>query len=67
MKRLDPAVGPAYLGPAHELEELARLAGGLHPRHQLGQRHNLLVDLEDPGPRHVYSIFTITYISGSRT
>ena len=40
------------LRPAHELEELASLGGGLHPGHQLRQRHNLLVDLEDPRPGH---------------
>ena len=36
------------LGPAHQLEQLTRLAGSLHSGHQLGQRHNLLVNLEDP-------------------
>ena len=38
------------LGPAHELEQLTRLAWGLDSSHQLSQRHDLLVDLEDPGP-----------------
>ena len=45
------------LRPAHELEELASLGGGLHPGHQLRQRHNLLVDLEDPRPGHCDYLF----------
>ena len=40
------------LGPAHQLEQLTGLAGRLHPRHQLRQGHNFLVDLEYPGPAH---------------
>ena len=38
------------LRPAHELEQLTRLARRLDSRHQLRQRHDLLVDLENPGP-----------------
>lgn len=35
-------------GPAGQLEELDGSRGGLHPRHHLGQRDDLLVDLELP-------------------
>ena len=38
------------LRPAHKLEQLTRLARRLDSRHQLRQRHDLLVDLENPGP-----------------
>ena len=38
------------LGPTHQLEQLACLGRSLHPGHQLGERHDLLVDLEYPGP-----------------
>ena len=42
---LDEGVGGGghlvALRPAHQLEELARLGGRLHTRHQLGQRHDL--------------------------
>ena len=52
--QLDQGVGGGGhlvpLGPAHQLEQLASLTRGLHSRHQLRQRHDLLVDLKDPGP-----------------
>ena len=51
------------LWPAHQLEELAGLAGRLHPRHQLRQRHDLLVDLEDP--RSSQNKLEITVFAGS--
>lgn len=35
-------------GPARQLEQLDGSRGGLHPGHHLGQRHDLLVDLELP-------------------
>jgi len=38
------------LGPAHQLEQLARLGGSLDSCHQLCEGHNLLVNLEYPGP-----------------
>jgi len=38
------------LRPAHELEQLTRLARSLNPRHQLCKRHDLLVDFENPRP-----------------
>ena len=47
---LDDEVHLVSLWPAHKLEELAGLRGRLHPRHQLGERDDLLVDLEDPRP-----------------
>ena len=47
---LDDEVHLVSLWPAHKLEELAGLRGCLHPRHQLGERDDLLVDLEDPRP-----------------
>lgn len=37
-------------GPARELEQLDAPRGRLHACHQLRQRHDLLVDPEDPGP-----------------
>ena len=47
---LDDEVHLVSLWPAHKLEELAGLRGRLHPCHQLGERDDLLVDLEDPRP-----------------
>ena len=47
---LDDEVHLVSLWPAHKLEELASLRGRLHPSHQLGERDDLLVDLEDPRP-----------------
>ena len=37
------------LGPTHQLEQLASLGRSLHSRHQLRERHDLLVDFEYPG------------------
>ena len=52
--QLDQGVGGGghlvALGPAHQLEQLACLARSLNSCHQLCQRHDLLVDLENPGP-----------------
>ena len=39
------------LWSAHQLEQLAGLGRSLDTGHQLGERHDLLVDLEYPGPR----------------
>ena len=39
------------LRPAHQLEQLAGLGRSLDTGHQLGERHDLLVDLEYPGSR----------------
>ena len=64
---LDDEVHLVSLWPAHKLEQLAGLRGRLHPRHQLGERDDLLVDLEYPRPEDGNAGVMVGVLGGDNT